>query len=233
MKANFIGSREVQLEGTSKKLSNWQSSSDPTKVSSDVVLLEGSTATLNTWQSPTDKSKIYPDFVDDVVVAKSTPAVKLQFTGTQTVAIRLPTKDKIEAYDVGAATSLGYLCRYKTGQRIPIGMLHKYPETSYTANTTIDLAHFPLDTGIPQNTKLRIFLKADMYNNGGYTTTLKAIFNDGTASLTTTSTTYVTLSTIVDVPTPNVSADFSLAIDVSGGTAYIKQVTAMLLLEFE
>jgi len=181
------------------------------------------------WREDKKIQKDLPTFT----LEGATPQLSLAYPGQQTIALRLPTKDRIEAFDAGANTSLGYIPRFKVGQRIPFVTLHRYAEGSYTANATIDALTVPLSTGIPESTKLRIFLKADIYNNGGATTTLKAVFSDGTAALTTTATAYVTLSTIVDVPTPNVDGEFSLSIEVSGGTAFIKNVTAMLLAEYK
>ena len=116
--------------------------------------------------------------------------------------------------------------------RVPIASLTHYSEASYTASATITAEHLPLKTiGVQGNSRAKIYLRADIYNNGGQTTSLNAVFSDGTATVTTTSTAYVTLSTIVDVPTPVVDSDFELTIDVSGGTAFIKNVTALLVLE--
>lgn len=168
-----------------------------------------------------------------VGVKGATPAVRLEYPAAQTITIRLPTANRLEIYDEGAAASLGYIAKFKVGQRIPIATIRQYSEKSFTANAVIDAQHVPLSSGIPEDVKLRIFLKVDVYNNAGATTTVRAYFSDGTAAVTTTSTTYVTLSTIVDVPTPAVDSDFVVDIVVTGGTAFVKNLTAMLLYEYK
>ena len=181
------------------------------------------------WEKDKKISKGTPTFT----LEGATPQYCLAYPGQQTAVIRLPAAGRLEHYDVGKGESLGYLARFKVGQRIPMAHLRQYSEVSFTANAVVDLEHVPLSGGIPVDMKLRIFLKADVYNNGGYTTQVRAYFSDATAIVETTSTSYVTLSTVVDVPTPNVDDDFALDVVVAGGTAFVKNVTALVLGEFK
>lgn len=137
---------------------------------------------------------------------------------------------KITSSEAVISDTTTRLNKYLPGAKIPVAMLTQYSETSYTASATITVAHLPLTSMLPSTAKLSLYLKADLYNNGGFTTTVKAIYGDGTAAVTTTNTAYVTLSTTVTVPSV-VEGDLELAVDVSGGTAFIKNVTALLLAE--
>lgn len=168
--------------------------------------------------------------VQDVQLNKSTPALRL--TGTETgagdISIRENT-DRIEAYDNVAASSLGYLNPWPAGKIISCPQVKEYAEVSTTSTTPVRLdASYGDLAAPPPGLKPRIRLHANAYNNGGDTVTIQAFMNVGnsTASVSTTSTTYVALDTIVDADI--IDSALILQFFVSGSTGYISLSSATI-----
>jgi len=105
--------------------------------------------------------------------------------------------------------------------------LHRMSELGVTEATVIDRKYVPASSYL--NTPMKIYLRADIRNNGGYSSTLRATFSDAIASVTSSSTTYETLSDITDVPTL-ADGDFTLEVSAVGGaTCYVRNVSALLM----
>jgi len=106
--------------------------------------------------------------------------------------------------------------------------LHRMSELGVTEATVIDRVYVPASSHLTLST-MKIYLRADIRNNGGYSSTLRATFSDGTASVTSSSTTYETLSDVQNVPTL-ADGDFTLEVSAVGGaTCYVRNVSALLI----
>ena len=161
-----------------------------------------------------------------LTISMNTPTLTLVYPGTNTVSISLPSSaQKI-------ATSWGYyLTMQSTGNYLYPVYEAKACVTatcSYTATGTLDQTYV-LASSIPPNTQLILFLTATMYNNGGYTTSVSAIFSNATVTLTTTSTSAVTLTGSATVTTlTNGWLTLQLSA-LAGGTAFISNAAAVLI----
>ena len=161
-----------------------------------------------------------------LAVSGSTPVIALVYPGTNTVSLILPSSLQ-RIY-----TSWGsYLTMQSTGNYLYPVYEAKACVTatcSYTATAILDQTYV-LASSIPPNTQLILFLTVTMYNNGGYTTSVSAIFSNATVTLTTTSTSAVTLTGSATVTT---LTNGWLTLELSalaGGTAYISNAAAVLI----
>lgn len=161
-----------------------------------------------------------------VNISASTPTLTLTYPGTNTVSIELTSSaNKI-------VTSWGpYLSMQSTGNYIVPVFEAKYSvtgTTALTATATLDQTYV-LASSLPPNVQLILFVTATVYNNGGYTTSISAVFSNATVTLTTTSTSAVTLTGSATVTTlANGWLTLSLSA-LGGGTAYLSNVAAVLI----
>ncbi len=159
----------------------------------------------------------------NITLTGATPSLTLAHT-EQTVSLRVDSS----AQKISLPEWSGYLAWLKSGNLIPVGFAKHIAEVSTTGTIVLDQL-FVLASSIPPNTQMLLYLRADVYNNGGYTTCIRASFSDATVQLCTTATAYTTLTGSATV---NTLTDGWLILDVSsvaGGTAYVKNAVALLV----
>ena len=167
------------------------------------------------------------EFKYDVHVKKDKPGVRLN--GLETDAIDVTIREnsgRIEAYNNSSEASIGFINPQKPGLIISVPVCKQISEVSFTANSTIDKCYAWLSKK-PNGMKPQIGIVCDVYNNGGYNTEIVASIGSSSASLSTSSTTYQSLSAVVDAD--DVDGWLTVNISVSGGTAYVKNLTATIL----
>lgn len=158
-----------------------------------------------------------------ILLEGATPAITLKHT-EQTVSLRLDSSEqKISLPEWG-----GFLAWLRSGVYIPVAVAKQISEVSTTSPVELDRVYV-LASSIPPNTQLVLFLIADIYNDSGYTTCIRATFSDATVELCTTSTSYETKSGSAVVST---LTDGWMVLEVSridGGTGYVKNACALLI----
>lgn len=151
--------------------------------------------------------------------------VNLEAPGTGTAQLKVIASQKIGVVNWA---NTPYLLVAKAGDLVPVFFAKKIEEVSATGATELDRT-FVLAESIPPNIKLLLYLRADVYNNAGATSCVRAYFSDATVELCTTATAYTTLTGSAEVST--LKNDW-LVLDISrvdSGTAYVKLACAVLV----
>jgi len=166
------------------------------------------------------KSNAIPQFK----IEGSSPSIQFIYPGVNTATLRLSSSaQKIDIPEWGA-----YLNPLKTGNLIPVFEAKQISEVSTTAATELDRV-FVLAESIPPNINLILYLRGDVYNNGGATSCIRAVFGGATVELCTTSTAYVTLTGSATVP--NLVNDWLILSisQVAAATAFVKLTAALII----
>jgi len=118
---------------------------------------------------------------------------------------------------------------FAPGQRIPIYTSTVIAEDT-AANTEIKDAAYVNLSSIPDGMVLKLALRGFLQTGTAGTAVLQAVYYNTTASLTTTTTDYTAMSTVVTIASP-IADTVVTSIIGDAATAYVDTVTTQLFLE--
>jgi len=162
-----------------------------------------------------------------VEVRGSGSYLHLENTGIGTAQLRVIAAQKIGVVNW---SNTPYLVVTKVGDLLPVFTAKQISEIQATAPTELDRT-FVLAEKLPPNFKLLLYLRADVYNNAGATSCVRAYFSNATVELCTAATAYQTLTGSAEVTT--LTNDW-MVLDVSrvdAGTCFVRLACAILMLK--